>query len=451
MAKDTTSNPPSAARPGQRPPPIIDLAAEEVGRNAGGDSAARPGDAPAAAKAGAAESPASASARSEAKREETRDAPKTAVPHPEEVVIPSAFATASRPPTANTGAAPASRSPGSLLLAAVLGGILAAAAVLFLSGLLAPGPDGAPDLTADVAALEADIAALRQAEPPGPDAALDGRLAALEQSLEELHSLPASGSLDATALADLEGRLAALEQAPGEAPAGADPALLSRFNRLEESVSGLPGEIAALEEQATALADRMTGLQTQAESLQSSVDTANANAERAVALGPAVLADALFDALQSGTPFASELDAMRGLGLDETALDSLAPHAGSGLPTLGALRESFEAAAASVDLTPPPPEGTGTMDRLLQGIGDLVEVRPANPVEGSDPPAILARIRAALDAGDLRAALHERDALPDDAKAATETWAQMAQARLAADEFASKLRSDALSRLGGQG
>ena len=164
------------------------------------------------------------------------------------------------------------------------------------------------------------------------------------------------------------------------------------------------------------------------------------------------MADALADALQSGSPFASELAAMRGLGLDdETALDGLAPHAESGLPTLAKLRADFEAAAAGIDVTPPPPEDTGTVDRLLQSARGLVEVRPANPVEGSDPPAILARIRAALDAGDLRTALDEWQALPDEAKSATQAWADAASSRLAADEFVTRLRGDALTRLGGQG
>jgi hypothetical protein len=74
-------------------------------------------------------------------------------------------------------------------------------------------------------------------------------------------------------------------------------------------------------------------------------------------------------------------------------------------------------------------------------------VRPAHPTEGADPAAIVARIRAALDAGDLKTALAEREALPDNAKAATAPWAADAQARNDADALVATLRAESLARL----
>ena len=140
-----------------------------------------------------------------------------------------------------------------------------------------------------------------------------------------------------------------------------------------------------------------------ADALQSSLDATNANVDTAVALGPAVMADALFDALQSGAPFAGELAAMRGLGLDEAALDGLAPHAESGLPTLAALRADFEAAASAVDLDSAA-SGGNRHRRPAAAKARAAWSRCDPPIrsEGSDPPAVLARIRGALDAGDLR-------------------------------------------------
>ena len=78
-------------------------------------------------------------------------------------------------------------------------------------------------------------------------------------------------------------------------------------------------------------------------------------------------------------------------------------------------------------------------------------MRPANPKEGADPGAVLARMRGALEAGDLRGALAEREALPEAAKAKTEEWARAVEARASAGELVAQLRAEALSRLGTQG
>jgi hypothetical protein len=173
--------------------------------------------------------------------------------------------------------------------------------------------------------------------------------------------------------------------------------------------------------------------------------------ERAALLGPAVVADALADALASGRPYRSELDALAGLGLDSHAVEGLAAQADTGLPTMAELRAGFEQAVASVDLRQPIPEGTGTLDRLVMSARSLVEVRPATPTEGADPAAVLSRIRAALDSGDLGTALTERSALPEELRTATAEWAAAAEARRAADELVARLRGEALSRLASEG
>ena len=78
----------------------------------------------------------------------------------------------------------------------------------------------------------------------------------------------------------------------------------------------------------------------------------------------------------------------------------------------------------------------------------LVEVRPAHPTAGSDPAAIVARIRGALAAGDLKSALAEWATLPDPIKAPTADWAKKAEARVAAEDLVARVRRAALSALG---
>ena len=108
-------------------------------------------------------------------------------------IIPSAFATAGRAKGAAPEQAASTRSIAPLFLAALTGGLIAARPLLFLLGrMFAPMTDSAPDHGAEIAALRADIDALRQVEPAGIDPVLDGRIAGIEQAVDDLRALPAA-------------------------------------------------------------------------------------------------------------------------------------------------------------------------------------------------------------------------------------------------------------------
>jgi len=181
--------------------------------------------------------------------------------------------------------------------------------------------------------------------------------------------------------------------------------------------------------------------------IETELGEASRQAETAAALGPAVAADALAAAMESGRPFRAELDALVVLGADDAAVAALQPHAETGLATLAELQAGFEAAIAALSLAAPIPEGAGTIDRLLQSARGLVDVRPAQPTEGADPSAIVTRIRGALAAGQVAASLAEWQTLPDTVRTQTADWASAAEARAAADELVAQLRADALARL----
>ena len=92
----------------------------------------------------------------------------------------------------------------------------------------------------------------------------------------------------------------------------------------------------------------------------------------------------------------------------------------------------------------------GFLDRIVAGIGSLVTVQPMGPVEGSDPAAIVSRMRAAVAAGDLAKALQERDGLPAAGKDASAEWAAAATSRVTVDALIVKI-AETVKPAGGNG
>lgn len=369
------------------------------------------------------------------------------------------------------------------------------------------------NLGADLAALEAEVAGLRQAgaepTPAGPDIApLEARIAELEQALAAIPEAPTG---DTEGLANLDARLAELETGlADQAPAEINPEFESRIAALETQIGSLAnaggegtgpaladataqindlaGRLGALEERPavdvaaleTAIAElrqdvdansareqALTELQQQVAGLSedvaaapdearvAAVEAAAAEASRQgaqiAAFGPAITADALESAVQSGAPFASELSALAAFNVEQQTVSTLQPYAEAGLPSIAELRAEFEAAAQMLAGPEPAPASAGMLDRLVQSARGLVEVRPSEPTAGADRTAILSRISGALEAGDLEAALTEWNTLPEDARTATADWAGRLQVRIAASDLVETLRSEALSRLGTSG
>jgi len=484
----------------------IDLPADEVGRRGARDEAdvaggAAPGDPEAAAEVGA-----------------NLDDASDGRPDPEPAVAPAAAA----------AAAPRRRLFGPLLAAALLGGAVGAVGSELLERTRAldgtAETDGAaetaapaapdPQLSAELADLRTQVAALRDAPPPPPPppaadlAPLEAQVAALQQGLNEVRQQPAAAP-DPAALQPLQERLARLEEqanapprpSPPPAPPRPDPALVARLDELAAAVadlrraqderpdpgpelarlsgavdqvtqrlgalddlgqrlqalearppvdlSGLENSVAELRRQLDDVSARLgaTATEERVAGLDARLAEAEARAEQAATLGPAVAADALAGAVAAGTPFAAELAALRSLGGDPARLAPLEPHAETGLPTLSELRADFDAQVESLQPAAVPDSG-GALDRLVASARGLVEVRPANAPVGGDAGQAIADISAALADRDLRAALAAWERLPQDAQQATADWAQAAQARLAADDLAAALRTEALARLG---
>jgi hypothetical protein len=508
LAKNSTgkngTGQPGRGGPQSRKPVTLDLPSEEVARKeaenaaasasgdkptssdktaAGGkasaESAAKPaGEAPAA---GGKPEPAQAQAGS-AKSAEQAAAKPAATPKseargkPVEPQTPSAFASGSRSEKAPSAApAPASRgaSFASLVAAALVGAVVAAVVVvLALNGFFRPPAVEAPDYSGDIATLKQDVDALKATGAENDLAPLRSDITALQQSVSALQNAPAPAAPDDSALKALQDRVAQLEQrvsqaasgvasGDGAAPAAPDLSgvesaiddLKQQLAALSTKVDGLPDSdrVQSIEANVQSIEQSVQAAQTQIQSMETELSKVSGEMDTAHVLAPAVAADALAAAIETGRPFTSELTALESLGVDPDKLAPLKPDAEAGLPTLAAIRARFEAEIEGVDLATQLPEETGAIDRLLQSARGLVDVRPVQPTEGTDPAAIVTRIRAALAAGDLKTALSEWSTLPDDIKTETAGWAKLAETRAAADDLVAELRASALSLLGSDG
>jgi hypothetical protein len=347
--------------------------------------------------------------------------------------------------------------------AAGLGGaILGAALALLAAWLIDPRAGALDDVRARLAALETSAQTQSAAT-----AALDKRIAGLEAG--------AGGAVKGDALDALGRRVGALEAASADAKTALDEARAARADAakaLAAAQASPPPSNAAAPAEPSALEPRLAKLESDLAAAEARLGQLGALDERlarleeptgaapksaarvAMAKGAsesgasvAVLALSLEQRFAAGAPFAAELTALSQLGVGADALAPLKPFAESGAPPLSALAASWAKIAPAVAVAAPPPERSG-WDRLVDHMRALVRIRRVGEAGGSDesdPPA--ARIGAALERGDLAAALDAFGQLPEASRAAGAPWADAAKARAAAAAAAAALRADAIGRI----
>ncbi|MGA2491807.1 MAG: hypothetical protein ABSF67_02520 [Roseiarcus sp.] len=383
-------------------------------------------------------------------------------------------AAAAEAPPADTLTPPEPNRPAAYAIpaAAGLGGaILGAALALVAAWLIDPRASALDDARARLAAVEKSVES-----DSASASALDKRIAALEAGAasaakggaldalgRRIGALEASGGDAKTALdearaarADAARALAAAQSAPPStnAAAPAEPSALEpRLAKLESDLAaaetrlnqlgGLDERLAKLEA-AAGTAPKFDGANAAPKS-DARVAMAKGGSESAASV--AVLALSLEQRFAAGAPFAAELAALSQLGVGADALAPLKPFAESGAPSPSALAASWAKIEPAVAAAAPPPERSG-WDRLLDHMRALVRVRRVGEAAGSDESdSPVARIGAALERGDLAAALAAFGQLPAASRAAGAVWADAANARAAAAKAASTLRADAIGRL----
>ena len=179
---------------------------------------------------------------------------------------------------------------------------------------------------------------------------------------------------------------------------------------------------------------------------------ASAADRRQLAAALALITTQIDTAIGTSKPYQAPLKSLQAVaGQDqvvEQAASALAPSAPAGVPTLAALRQSFEAVAGEIVQRSRAPEGDSLLDKAAGNLMRLVTVRPVGEkVEGDDAAARVARAEADLAQGDLAAAVAEVEALKGPAAEAAADWLTEAKARLQATEAVARLRAHATELL----
>lgn len=384
--------------------------------------------------------------------EEARDADPEETSELPEQDQPIAEVAADPEPVATAQAADTSPGGGASIFALVFGGIVAGGIGFFASS-LAPEPprpefdttaldQGLAENAASVAALEAEIATLREsADVTNLESGLSeltGSVDGVSQAISAIEAdiADVTNRLE-TQVTELDARILALETAvPAASGLATGEELAALRERISSMVTQAEEELAAAQAEAAqiARAAEEARLQAEAEAAEAQAAAEAREAElQAMAERQAALIE-LKSAVESGAPF-GEL-----LGTLGTVPEALASNAESGVPTIQALQTAFPAAARAVLAeTELVPEGASAGERFSAFLKRRTNARSLTPQEGDGPDAILSRAEARLGEGDLGAALGELEALSADAKAALGDWLTRANTRLSAVEAIDEL------------
>ncbi|MEM7301712.1 MAG: hypothetical protein AAF468_11570 [Pseudomonadota bacterium] len=386
---------------------------------------------------------------------------------------------------------------GKLLVAAVLGGVIALAGAWIghLAGLVNPIQSSASvetiqDLETRLAAAEARLSAPQSATLSDNDkSALEAaqssaagaqktaddaqssvsalsetvnstisevinQIASLAKAQTELKIAISSGAAgDGAAVSTLSGdiqkltarltTLASEVDSLKDRPEATDVDVASLTKPLDDKISTLSSDLAALSSKISAqeaaqgqTAETLAGVQSVVSDLTDAVTKLDELAKKPTGEDKAALAIAassLKTEIDRGGSFAPQLAALEKLSGGSVDLSPLKASAASGIPTLATLKDQF-ASLGDKMIDATRPKATGSViEKLLSNAGTLVKVEGEAPLEGNSTPAIVSRISAALEKADLGAVESEWSALPEVAQSLSSDWIASVRARKSAE------------------
>ncbi|MFO7478791.1 MAG: mitofilin family membrane protein [Methyloceanibacter sp.] len=314
-----------------------------------------------------------------------------------------------------------------------------------------------------IAQLEQRLAAIERdgTQAPGEIATLEGRIAQLESSLKAMaETAEEGGSVASTAaigqqIAEAEQRLneqIAAARAEGETASVAlgemqseIAALKAKLGALAEAEFGVDSDLGP---ELNALSDRIAKLEATLPELVGALGKEAAGVKSAaVAIAFANLRAAVTD----GRAYGAELDTIGALAPALGDLGILPAHAEKGIPTVPELVRGFDIARDNALAATATPQGESFLANLWASAQGLVTIRRIDeaPVgEGPDPT--LARAKAALDKGDLEAAVKQVETLSGPARESFAAWIGQVRARLGADAILARLEGTLLVSMSGE-
>jgi hypothetical protein len=402
------------------------------------------------------------SAAAEDRRDDAIDAEP--LPDPASAYPESRFASASREadePARSFGAEP--RRPGiaATMLPPILAVAIAAAVVVgaaktgllpeSLSSTSVGAPQGDP---AAIEALKARIASLEARPAPnvtepaattiaGPDPALTGKVEALEKTVatlrDDLATLRTQSDQLASAVKDI--KAAPSEPAPAaNANAAADrSAADTPANDSAAALAAINARLTELEATAKAAIKSPTDAAPQPPTPAAAADDAP--------LRRLVTATMLDLTVKQGAPYAPILKAAESLATDPAALKPLAPFAATGVPSAAALGRELAALLPKL-LAGEDAAGTPNfIDRFQANAERLIRIQRSDAVAGIDRTAMVGRLTAAAQRGDLAEARRELKALAPADRAPVQSWIDKSEARDQALDASQSFATAALAAL----
>ena len=129
------------------------------------------------------------------------------------------------------------------------------------------------------------------------------------------------------------------------------------------------------------------------------------NAEDHVSAAAILAITSLRQKIERGLPAKDELDILSRLAPQNPQIASLQEALAGGVPTLQSVQEGFSRAAAKALAAAGDAEADNVAEKFAARVKSLVSVRPAEPIEGDTPVAIISRVEAYVAQNDLKAAL----------------------------------------------
>ncbi len=255
----------------------------------------------------------------------------------------------------------------------------------------------------------------------------------------------AAGPADEDVQADAEQRLAALRaelQAEFAEEKRALENAIREERRVAESLQAEIDQLRAALTQAETEAARANAANEEIRALRAEVERlrreqANISARQ---MRATFAFSALSRAVDQGDPFTEELAVVAEFAPNASA--ALDAYAASGVVSEAELRAGFDDAARAALAAAAQEKAGGGVAGLIARAQSLISVRPARPMAGSEPGAVLSRAEFALEEGDAAGALLEIESLPPVAQEAMVDWVKKARARAQAEAAIARLQAE---------